>query len=239
MASHRTWATSSWLISFLLNLTSHTPSIASSCENQISNRTAASASHGGVSPTHQPAADDSVSIAIDVSLPVDDQATRAMNKKNVCGTGSTMAAGKSWDSMLASSQPGPVHPIAILFRSQELGKAALGFAVPMTTGLLFNQHQGLTHLQASGIALALSVGFAATWNGILLRGICPRVANALEHFGVGSILVAFFGLVSSFLPPSLVWACWLCCGLSCFPFLLNLVSQAAVEEERSGKWLDK
>ncbi|KAL3731566.1 hypothetical protein ACJRO7_028451 [Eucalyptus globulus] len=236
MACHWTWATCSWFISFFANIASHVPWLASSCKDQFSDRTDASASHGGVGPTHWPAVDDSISIVVDVSLPMDDRAIcAASSNKNACGTRSTTT------TVAASSQPSPVHPIAALFRSQELGKAVLGFTVPMITGLLFNQHQdqGLTHLQASWIALALSVGFAATWNGMLQREVCPRVARTLEHFGVGSILVAFFGLVSSFLPPSLAWVCWLCCGLSCLPFLLCLAPQAAVEEERSVEWVDQ
>lgn len=233
MAGHWTLVTHPRLISFFHSFTSRIPSLASPCRNQIPNCSTATASHGGVSPTCQPAVDDFISIVVDGSM--DDRAISVLNKKNACGTRCTTTAGNS----RASSQPGPIHPIAVLFRSHELGKAVMGFAIPMTTGLLFNQHQGVTHLQASAIALTLSVGFTATWNGLLLRRTCPRVASALEHFGVGSIFLAFFGLVSYFLPLSLMWACWVCCGLSYLPFFLSLVPPTAAEEERSVERLDQ
>ncbi|KAL3732170.1 hypothetical protein ACJRO7_028929 [Eucalyptus globulus] len=236
MAGHWTSATLSCLISFFLNLASYIPWLASSCNNQISNCTTASASHGCASTTRCPVVDDSISVVVDIPLPTDDGAIRP---SNVHGTRSTTTVGTSQTRTFDSSQSGPVHPILKLFQRQELGKEVLGFTVPMTTGLLFNQNQGLTYLQASAVILALSIGFKTTWNGMLLREMCPCVASALECFGVASVLVAFFGLVSSFLLPSLVWACWLCCGLSCLPFLLFLVPPTAANEESSAERLDE
>ncbi|KAL3731565.1 hypothetical protein ACJRO7_028450 [Eucalyptus globulus] len=114
--------------------------------------------------------------------------------------------------------PDPAHPILVLFQSQELGKAVLGLSVPIITGLLSNQFGHLSHLHSSLIVLGLCIGFTATWSGMMLRGAWPRVGSTSENIGVVSIFAAFFGLVASFLPRSLVWASWLCCGLSCLPF---------------------
>ncbi|KAL3732165.1 hypothetical protein ACJRO7_028925 [Eucalyptus globulus] len=177
-----------------------------------------------------------MSIIVDVSLPTDDGATCP---SNACGTGSATTAGSSQARTFDLYRPSLVHRMAKLFQRQKLGKAVLEFAVSMTTGLLISQLQGLTHLQASAIVLALSLGFTSLWNGMLLHGICPRVASALEYIGMGIILVAFFGLVSLFLLPTLGWACWLCCGLSGLPFFLRLVLPRADEVASSAERLDQ
>ncbi|KAF7850734.1 hypothetical protein BT93_L5083 [Corymbia citriodora subsp. variegata] len=116
--------------------------------------------------------------------------------------------------------PDPAHPIVVLFQSQELGKAVLGLSVTIITGLLSDQYRHLSHLHASLITLGLCAGFTATWSGMMLREVWPRVGSTSENIGMVAIFVAFFGLVASFLPPSLVWASWLCCVFSCLPFFL-------------------
>ncbi|CAK9149253.1 unnamed protein product [Ilex paraguariensis] len=106
-------------------------------------------------------------------------------------------------------------------REQELGKTVLGFVMPMTTTLLSVYTKDSLMLPIHLILLSLCIGMAALWNGMLLRDTYPKIASIIEQLGIACILFAFFGVVGSFLPPTIVWAVWLCYALTLFPLLLS------------------
>ncbi|PKI64434.1 hypothetical protein CRG98_015159 [Punica granatum] len=117
-----------------------------------------------------------------------------------------------------------VNPIYRVSQEQELGKVALTVTVPMVMGLLVNHsYEKLSHFEASLVGLALSVGVTASWNGLLLQRIYPRLASIVEIAGVSSVLISLYGIIGSFLSPSLVWVPWLCCWLCCLPYVLSLL----------------
>ncbi|KAA8529258.1 hypothetical protein F0562_033943 [Nyssa sinensis] len=95
-----------------------------------------------------------------------------------------------------------LNPIAQLFRDQDLGKTALTFVVPITTGILSvytkisPPSKGSPPLPLPLTLLSLCLGLCALWNGILLRCKFPNAANAVEQLGAGSIFFAFYSVVS-------------------------------------------
>ncbi|CAK9149252.1 unnamed protein product [Ilex paraguariensis] len=109
-------------------------------------------------------------------------------------------------------------------RDQELGKTVLGFVMPMTTGLLSVYTKDTLMLPIYLILLSLCIGTAALWNAMLLRHTFPgfpKIASIIEQLGTACILFAFFGVVGSFFPPTIVGAVWLCYALTLLPLLLS------------------
>ena len=76
------------------------------------------------------------------------------------------------------------------FQAQDMGRNIL---VPIIAALAQLYNRDPASLKASSILLLLSFGFAATWNGILLREMYPRASNATEQLGVTLIFLALFG----------------------------------------------
>ncbi|KAA8529254.1 hypothetical protein F0562_033947 [Nyssa sinensis] len=99
-----------------------------------------------------------------------------------------------------STQPQMLNPIAQLFRDQDLGKTAMTFVVPITTGILSvytkisPPTKGSPPLQSPLTLLSLCVGLCALWNGILLRSKFHNAANAVEQLGAVSIFFAFYSV---------------------------------------------
>ncbi|CAK9181615.1 unnamed protein product [Ilex paraguariensis] len=106
------------------------------------------------------------------------------------------------------NQPPNLNPIIRLIRDQELGKAVLGFVIPLTTGLLSAYAKNPDSLVPLLTMLPLCIGLTALWNGLLLRDTFPRFSSTVEQIGAGCVLFAFFGAIGSFLPPKVSWASW-------------------------------
>ncbi|GMN38916.1 hypothetical protein TIFTF001_008133 [Ficus carica] len=102
------------------------------------------------------------------------------------------------------------HPIIQVFREEQLGRNIFVLAIPIATGFMAYYNPVSMSLAARLAAVALSVGSAAIWNGILLRKACPKASNASELLGVALMLVAFFGYLGSHLPEAYLWLPVLC-----------------------------
>ncbi|KAJ4834140.1 hypothetical protein Tsubulata_044706 [Turnera subulata] len=120
------------------------------------------------------------------------------------------------------NQNHPPHPIIQTLREQELGRHVLVLAVPMTIGL-FSVYNPVNAAFASRLtAIALSIGFAGIFNGILLRRTCHRASNVMELLGISLVLLAFFGFISLFVPDNLTWIPSLCWVSSLILFVVAL-----------------
>ncbi|KAJ4846895.1 hypothetical protein Tsubulata_026220 [Turnera subulata] len=118
--------------------------------------------------------------------------------------------------------PSAFHPIIQTLREQELGRHVLVLAVPMTVGL-FSVYNPVNAAFASRLtAIALSIGFACIFNGILLRRTCHQSSNVMELLGISFVLLAFFGFISLVLPDNLTWIPSLCWVSSLILFVVAL-----------------
>ncbi|KAF9674189.1 hypothetical protein SADUNF_Sadunf10G0101600 [Salix dunnii] len=133
-----------------------------------------------------------------------------------------------------SKENRPFHRIIETLREQELGRHILILAVPMTIGLFSVDNLASQPLALRVIAVALALGFAGIWNGILLRKTWNEASNMIELLGVAFMLLAFFGFVALFLPESLVWIPFLCLVLSLLPLVIAICSGERASEDREG-----
>ncbi|KAJ0095241.1 hypothetical protein Patl1_16610 [Pistacia atlantica] len=124
-----------------------------------------------------------------------------------------------------------LHPVILIFQKQELGRHFLVLTIPMIIALvsLFNPVHAPIVFRLT--AIALSVGVAAIWNGILLRETCPRASKWIELFGVALVLLSFYGFVGCALPDkTLIWIPALCWLLNLLPFAIAYCSRERVLE---------
>ncbi|XP_059655620.1 uncharacterized protein LOC132302713 isoform X1 [Cornus florida] len=126
-----------------------------------------------------------------------------------------------------SSKSQKMNPIVKVFRDQELGKTLLTYVIPISTAVL--TVNGIKHasLPLPSIVVSLCIGLPALWIGILFRGIfSDTMSNGIEQFGACSIFFAFLFVVSSLLPPGLVWIPWTCFSVTLLRSILSCLPRA-------------
>nr|GMD22794.1 hypothetical protein CDL15_Pgr009501 [Ipomoea batatas] len=145
-----------------------------------------------------------------------------LNCINLCGlnTGENRRGAPPIEEISgAGDEKPPENPIIAMTENQELGKAVIMLAVPMTTGLMFLQPDTLSPAAARFTLVANAVGVTAIWNGILLRKMWPRVASLVEQAGMGSVFLGLHVLVANYLSPELRFFPVICWGFSVLPFV--------------------
>ncbi|KAJ4846897.1 hypothetical protein Tsubulata_026222 [Turnera subulata] len=116
--------------------------------------------------------------------------------------------------------PPPPNPILAALRQQDMGRHTLFLSCQVATALISAYNGDITSLVLSVILVFISLGFAATMNGILLRDMYPRAATAVELLGVGFVILSFFSFVGNFLPSFLAWIPAMCFALSMLPLVI-------------------
>lgn len=112
----------------------------------------------------------------------------------------------------------PTHLVLEIIESQELGKAMLGLAVPMVTGLVTASLYFHNSIAINLAVVSLCLAFASIFNGIVLRKTHPELSHLLLLSGIALIILAFYAYISTILPIYLVWIPISCFGLSIFTF---------------------
>ena len=119
----------------------------------------------------------------------------------------------------------PSHPIAQVFREEQLGRNVFLLAMPTATGfMLFYNPTGTVPLPGHLAVGALCVGSTAVWTGILMRKVWPRASGALELLGAALMLVPVFGFLGSRLPEGYLWLPALCLVVCLVPLGVALWS---------------
>ncbi|KAJ4710658.1 hypothetical protein OWV82_016815 [Melia azedarach] len=129
-----------------------------------------------------------------------------------------------------SEQTVVLHPVIWNFRNQELGRHLLVLAIPMIIALSTSYNPKNVPTSTIGTAVALSLGVALIWNGILLRKTWPNLSNWIELLGAAFMLLCFYRYVSCFLPKTLIWIPALCWLLNLIPFAVAYFSRERVLE---------
>nr|GMD29545.1 uncharacterized protein LOC105119170 [Ipomoea batatas] len=153
-----------------------------------------------------------------------------LNCINLCGlnTGENRRGAPPIEEISgAGHEKPPENPIIAMTENQELGKAVIMLAVPMTTGLMFLQPETLSPAATRLTLVANAVGATAIWNGILLRKTWPRAASFVEQAGMGSVFLGLHVLVANYLSPELRFFPVICWGFSVLPFVAAAIPAGA------------
>lgn len=122
-----------------------------------------------------------------------------------------------------------VHPVMKILREQELAKQILGFAIPMTMGLMAYYNPMAMTLATRLAFVLLSIGFAALWNGNLLHETYPGFSHKIELLGYACMLTAFYTLVAYFLKHTyLAFVPIICLILSLVPLGMAFFNRRSV-----------
>ncbi|WJZ81359.1 hypothetical protein VitviT2T_001205 [Vitis vinifera] len=113
--------------------------------------------------------------------------------------------------------------------SANLGKTVVSLTFQAGLGLLAPSLQNSSPAEQSHspwnplhvVEVAMVIGFAASFMGILLRHSCPVMASKMEKTGYLSAALGFFAMMTLFLPQKVMWIGWIASAVSLVAFTLG------------------
>ncbi|KAJ9709469.1 hypothetical protein PVL29_001107 [Vitis rotundifolia] len=120
------------------------------------------------------------------------------------------------------------HGDRVAETSVNLGKTIVSLTFQAGVGLLAPSLQNSSPAEPSHspwsplhvVELAMVIGFAASFMGILLRHTCPAMARKMEKTGYLSAALGFFAMMTLFLPQKVMWIGWIASAVSLPAFTL-------------------
>ena len=112
------------------------------------------------------------------------------------------------------------HGDRVAETSVNLGKTIVSLTFQAGVGLLAPSLQNSSPGPLHVVELAMVIGFAASFMGILLCHTCPAMARKMEKTGYLSAALGFFAMMTLFLPQKVMWIGWIASAVSLLAFTL-------------------